>query len=369
MRRIQRSISAIVGIVLLGSVFALNLSAQTTQAPPHLAGKVVDQGANFTIHPLSFVPIRPNEYCGGGRYPTLNLQVVFDVADDFQLDEAYLMSVLPYSRLRDIADRICPDAVIITTSHFFKGRFIGPKKEIADQATLSRTRREMAFSTLNYSNDQGNKPVYTNRLGIKGRSWNDVKAFNDAGFKTEDQIAFEREREKERQAYKAKSDAIAKVRSDYFQARKAELSWPSGDNWMFDVYMAGRQSGPPPPPRSPEWSRQLRFDYPTRGGMVLAYVEEARKKCGALSPNGTAPIGFTLTDGDTGAEVNRQTFPVDVKLYDLYRAEKLSTGAYNAISLSLIKSYQDDMAPLFARWACDGPQFARFIDGILKTED
>ena len=90
---------------------------------------------------------------------------------------------------------------------------------------------------------------------------------------------------------------------------------------------------------------------------------------GAASPNGTVMIGFTLTDSSSGQQMDSQSFPVDVQLRDAYEAAKLSTGAYNAISLSLIKAYQDDLEPLFARWQCDGPEFDRFIDGILNTPD
>lgn len=351
-----------------GPQFARPAMAQSAYSPPHKAGEVVHQGPNFTIHTLSIVPIRPNEYCGGGRYPALNLQVVFDVDDDFQLDETFLETALPYALVRGIADEICPDAVIITTSHFFKDRFIGPYKEISDRETVSRSRSEMAFSTLNYAADQGNQPVYSNRLRIDGRSWNDVVAFNAAGQKTEDQIAFERAREKERQTYQAQSDAIGRVRDDYFTAKKAALKWPAGDTWMFDVYVRGGTGEPVPPARSPEQEGALGL-YPSRDGMLLAYVEEAQRQCGAVSPNGTAEIGFTLTDQQSGAVTASESYPVDVKLYEAYRAAKLSTGAYNIFSLSNIKRYQGDLKRLFGLWPCDGPQFGRFIDGILKTED
>lgn len=369
MRDLSGTIRKLAAALALSLGLAGPVRAQSNPAPAHHAGEIVDRGANFTIHKQSIMPIRPNEYCSGGRYPTLSLKVVFDVPDDFELTEAYLETYLPYERLRTIADKICPDATIITTSHYFKDRFLDHNKRISDYRTVSTTRREMPFSSLNYSQDAGNTPQYTNRLRLKGRSWNAVEAYDNAGGKTEDQVGFAQQQAADRAALQAKSDAIAKVRRDYFEARKAELNWPSGDNWMFDAYMAGRQSGPPPPPRSPEWHQKLKFDYPTRDGMLLAYVERAQKTCGAASPNGTVMIGFTLTDSSSGQQMDSQSFPVDVQLRDAYEAAKLSTGAYNAISLSLIKAYQDDLEPLFARWQCDGPEFDRFIDGILNTPD
>jgi len=368
----MRWLRAVTAVLVLsglpGLLWAPGMAAQSAKAPPHLAGDLVYQGPNFSIHTLRRVTIRKNDSCAGGRYPMLNLQVVFDVPDDFQLDEDYLVSALPYSRLREIADRICPDAVIIGTSHFFKDRFIGQHKQITDAATVARTRSEMAFSSLTYSQDSNNEPVYSNRLRINGRSWDDVKAFNDAGFKTEDQLAYERERERERQMYQARSDRIGTTRDAYFTERKAALRWPSGDNWTFDVYMRGH-GGTEPPPRSPEQRQSVEQHYPSRDGMLLAYVEEAQRQCGAVSPNGTEMIGFTLTNELTGSVSDSQAFPVDRKLYDAYRAAKLSGGAYNVFSLSQVKSYQNDLRSLFGLWACDGPEFGDFIEGILKTDD
>lgn len=337
---------------------------QRIPLPLHHAGKQIYQGDQFTIYLLDRGPWNDDEHCS--RSGSFDLSVVFDVADDFPLDDAYLTSTLNEGLLRQLANQYCPEARFALTAHYFKDRVIGKNGRISDAATVTYEGYERAFTrmTVNFVLDA--EPSMTNVLRIRGRTWNDVIAFNERGLKTLDEVEYQNRSKAQRDLAVAMDNDRRVARQDWFKAQKAATGWPGKDDWAFEVYVRGRGGVPAAPARDVA-DRQAQ-KYPHRSSILLAYVEKAHKTCGTVSPNGTRPITFSLTNKQTGLLENRDTVQVDRRLEEAYSNAKLAEGAYTVFSLNTVAGLQGDMAPMFSIWSCNGPEFQMFITGILKTK-
>lgn len=378
LKRIRMRLYVVAIIICSAATFAMPsiaLSSRVTNPllipPLHYAGDPLYRGENFTLYALDRGTWRTGEHCAGGRYPLFIVSVVFDVPDDFVLSEDYLAATLNEPLLRQLAAQHCPAATMVSTAHYFKGRVIGKKGQISDAATAASEGNgyEKAISRMSLEFGSKSGPRLSNDVrGLRGNySWNDVLAFNTRGLRTEREVDLHQQQRLARQQVIAAEQAKSQARTAWFTAQKAATGWRGRDNWIFEVYLRGHHGIPAAPPRGKADCEAQK--YPAgKGDILLAYVEAAHKTCATVSPNGTQPVGFTLTDKQTGLVEKRGTVNVDRRLKEAYTGAKLYQGAYTLLRLNEIARLQRDLEGLFTVWSCDGPEFGRFIEGILKFD-
>lgn len=350
-------------LLVSGAFFTAQAQIQRPDIPLHRAGELYHSGEDFDLFGRDFGSFVSGEHCEP-RNGTFWLSAVFDVADDFQLDRAYLESVLPLDLLNALAAQHCPAATKASVSVFLTDRYIGKRGAITDAPTIRQSGGETHLVSQIISLDGTGFDSFNDDLGLVDVSWNGVLAFNDRGLRSQAHADAETQRQNLIAAQQRQDANLSAARNAWFEEQKTAYNWRGKDDWVFDTYRQGRGGIPAPPALSR--SQREAWQEPREDQIVLAFVERAHRQCGRVSPNGTVPLEGTVIDQSSGAIVNQETIYVDRRMEDLYLRKKNAFGTYTPLTLLGVNLVRNELDPIFDVWACDSAEFDHFITGILK---
>lgn len=309
-----------------------------------------------------------------------NISIIHKVDDDFQIDASYLRAAFADKDFAAPLRANCPGVAGVNAEHYYFQRPMAYNQDplTLEQAVSSQLQHPVLKTTYRFG-----APNSFSADGILKRigsyAYTDILRYNANGRRTDQQIAAQNEREAEIKRLTIENAERVRIgreaRATWFANEKKLSNWPLGDNQLFDVYVrTGTKSGAPPNGRTLSDNMGRRDMLAAMAGqesftpynnhfLVVAYVEQASRLCGADTPNGATT--FALSASRDGYVVNEDTVTVDRKLAARYERSKRHLGiTYRPLILRDVQELQGHMRPLYDSWHCSGPEWKKYIDGL-----